>query len=334
MRFHLLLFIVTCVFLRCTAMDKDHPPSDDESIETIFDLIEHRKFDDLVLFIKKYPESLKVAQKGYYALHVAAQKGYSEVVDLLIESGVDYDQRSFWGERALTFAARKGDLGLVTDLVNRGSDPYNRDIFGRAPIAYAVIEGHLQVVSYFLSQSLVPKKFFENQYLWWSGRERLTNNLLTLACCNGHIKIAKALFAAGAPVAIDDPYDTRPLPIAVKEGDGEVVKFLLEHNASVNECNKFLDCLGDDNDGPTPLRSAIEGGYENIVELLLKYGADKEMIYCGKNAQKRAEELYKIQPEKYEKILALLNRHKFRLIMEKSCISDRVEHECVKSSSD
>ncbi|MDQ7055090.1 MAG: ankyrin repeat domain-containing protein [Persephonella sp.] len=60
-------------------------------------------------------------------------------------------------------------------------------------------------------------------------------------------------------------YEGAPLHVAVKEGDAELVKYLLEKGADPNGKGAF---------GETPLHIAVDRGYLDIVQLLLERGAD------------------------------------------------------------
>lgn len=60
-------------------------------------------------------------------------------------------------------------------------------------------------------------------------------------------------------------YEGTPLHVAVKEGDTELVKYLLEKGANPNAKGAF---------GETPLHIAVDRGYLDIVKLLLENGAD------------------------------------------------------------
>jgi ankyrin repeat protein len=59
----------------------------------------------------------------------------------------------------------------------------------------------------------------------------------------------------------------RPLWLAARNGDIEVVKLLLNKGAKANETN------GSDSD-PTALHIAARNGHHRVVELLLEHGAD------------------------------------------------------------
>ncbi|XP_025083359.1 E3 ubiquitin-protein ligase MIB2-like [Pomacea canaliculata] len=76
-----------------------------------------------------------------------------------------------------------------------------------------------------------------------------------------------------------DPYlvqceftETKPLILAVHEGRRRCVRALLELGADVSGCVS-------NHPGRNPMSAAIEGGHEDLVELLLELGANKEHWY-------------------------------------------------------
>jgi ankyrin repeat protein len=76
--------------------------------------------------------------EGETALHIAVRLGQREVVDLLLESGADFDvQEPSEGMTPLHIAAFQGNLPLVETLVSVGADPTARDYNARAPLFLA-----------------------------------------------------------------------------------------------------------------------------------------------------------------------------------------------------
>ena len=76
----------------------------------------------------------------------ACFKGYREIVNRLLDAGVDVNQRNFQGATALTFAATFGQLEIAEILLNRGAELDVRDVRGKSPIDHAVIQENLPMV--------------------------------------------------------------------------------------------------------------------------------------------------------------------------------------------
>lgn len=71
------------------------------------------------------------------ALHFAAAKGYSEVVELLLRNGADPNQRDQLGNTALHLAACTNHVPVVTLLLRAGTDLTQLDNNGRTPLQLA-----------------------------------------------------------------------------------------------------------------------------------------------------------------------------------------------------
>jgi ankyrin repeat protein len=87
---------------------------------------------------------------------------------------------------------------------------------------------------------------------------------LGLAAFFGHRKIVEYLIDAGADVnqVADNAFKVAPLHAAVSNGDIEIVKILLEHNAdaTAKQQNDF-----------TPLDAATQSVRQDLVDLLQRY---------------------------------------------------------------
>lgn len=97
---------------------------------------------------------------------------------------------------------------------------------------------------------------------------------LGLAVESGGLPATEALLAAGAdPNLLDDSFDARaPLHYAVQQGSAALVGVLLDAGASPNALTRS---------GRTPLVEAATLGRVDVVEMLLKRGADATLEYRG-----------------------------------------------------
>merc|ERR1711970_1686531 len=71
------------------------------------------------------------------ALHFAAAKGYTDVVQLLLRHGADPDQKDMLGNTALHLAACTNHVPVVTLLLRAGTDITTLDNNGRTPLQLA-----------------------------------------------------------------------------------------------------------------------------------------------------------------------------------------------------
>lgn len=90
---------------------------------------------------------------------------------------------------------------------------------------------------------------------------------LSLAASLGKAEVVKMLLRAGAPVAIDGQL-TPTLHKGVQSGNRQVVEFLIDAGADVNEQADFAEA---------PIHIAAKAGSAEIVELLLSRGADAQL---------------------------------------------------------
>ncbi|CZR67992.1 uncharacterized protein PAC_17891 [Phialocephala subalpina] len=106
------------------------------------------------------------------------------------------------------------------------------------------------------------------------GASLVTRNLenqtaLHLAVLNGHEAIARLLLERGADIEAAGDDGEKPLYIAAATGNFAIARVLLQFNASAESFNvrKQLSAL----------HRAVEQGHEEIVNLLLRHGADVDL---------------------------------------------------------
>ncbi|HBL98726.1 TPA: hypothetical protein DDZ86_03730 [Candidatus Dependentiae bacterium] len=120
---------------------------------------------------------------------------------------------------------------------------------------------------------------------------------------NENLKKIRKILNAGVDVNQCNSDGFAPLFVAINRGDKEIVELLLEHGADVNISEKTMGCTPlylacqegyefiakrllesgalvdkSTNDGYTPLLWAVKAGNKEIVELLLKYKANVNIV--------------------------------------------------------
>jgi len=227
---------------------------------------------------------------GLTAVHVAAQGGYTETVELLVSLGVDVTLADEEGRTPLMLAIKgnhvdaaslliKGGADANTSstdakgvehnllfdaimvenvdfakvLIENGADIYYKDEKDVTTLLQASHRGLTELVS-----SLV------NKHKELNGKSDYLNDAsddgvspLIAASSEGHVAAVQFLLAAGASPDSKDQDETTALMAASARGHLDVVKILLEGGAKINEQNR---------DGHTALMFAYNG--KNQVETL------------------------------------------------------------------
>ncbi|KAL6059479.1 Lateral signaling target protein 2 [Balamuthia mandrillaris] len=206
------------------------------------------------------------SEQGCGPIHVAADKGHTDIIDLLLERlpSLLHKTSSKGDMTALHHAAACGHLHTVRRLLELGADPNAANRPGNTPLIMAASSGHEEVVSL-----LIEKGADVNKHCHRDGFTALHS-----AACFGYPAIAKRLLSAGAELnATFDPFLHTPLHLASAKGQLEMVQLLLDYGAEVNAKNK---------PGSTPLRLAAsyekeledKSRFRATVEALLRRGAE------------------------------------------------------------
>lgn len=256
------------------------------------------------------------------ALHFAARQGYKEIVELLVERHAELvNVGDDEGRTPIFYAMYYGHKDVVQLLLENAAE------IQTSFLATAVVRNHIDVVEVLLKHhsDLIPQDDTQNQtsllFAISKGYIDIAEVLLQhgarieylpqekqysplhLACISGNINTVTFLLSKKANVNIEDSNGITPLHYAVRRGQENIVKSLLEHGADFTKNNKhdsilhgavagrnvriaemilekicgdelFKGCIDvGDAEGDTPLMWAAESGLEEMVELLLKNGA-------------------------------------------------------------
>ena len=207
---------------------------------------------DLVQMLLKYAGENTIAAIGgdYSPLQLACVGGHVEVVELMLEHGVNpnmigEDDR---GNKVLclALACMRGKPEIVELLLRNGADP-NMLISGDStPLVQACLDERTEVVELLLQHGAYAN-------LTSAGCDRP----LSYACQNGNLEVARQLLDHGADInAVDDRGDT-PVIIAVRSDNTACVQLLLEYGA---------DPMIPDRHGLTAFDCALEGS--EIAQLI------------------------------------------------------------------
>lgn len=204
---------------------------------------------------------------GMAPLHLACWFGHREVVIGILESGADVNirvEKTISKETPLHVAAGNGYSDVVKVLLEYGANPNSvASNHLKTPLHVAVSEGHLDIVRVLLQGGAVnhvPRPASLSRFGSWCSP-------LHLACQRGHLEIVRSLLEHGANINImsEDPRRASVLHEGVENHQLEIVKYLLDLGV---KSNVFDSC------GFSPLHSAAKHGFVDIIDLLIKGGAE------------------------------------------------------------
>jgi ankyrin repeat protein len=149
---------------------------------------------------------------GWTPLILASWEGRVKVVRYLLDEGVEVNKPEgpagpVKGRTALYLAAERGCTSVVRLLVKRGADPARANVFGWSPLIVACREGHSGIVRFLLAHPSAAAALINR-------RTNHGRTALWYACERGYRDIVRALLEAGADPTIADNEGITPRAIA------------------------------------------------------------------------------------------------------------------------
>lgn len=153
---------------------------------------------------------------------------------------------------------------MMIDVVSDGNVLMNMDQhLTDTNIINAAANGYIEVVKYLIKQGADV-----------NAQDKDGKTALHYAAANGHVDAVKCLIEQGVEVNAAESKNRRTaLHYAVANGSLELLRYLLE-----NLLEKGSDVDVKDKHGISPLRYAVAKGNSAVVSILLKYGADIEVL--------------------------------------------------------
>jgi len=195
-----------------------------------------------------------VSSTGYGPTHFAASLGNVEVMEFLLSSGVDKNERDAEGNSALMWVVSSdGSEELMEALVDHGANVNLQNFVGETALYLACARGLEDKVEYLLD----------------NGADVHIANLdgataLHAAASFGDSAIISMLVRHGASVTAGDDEGDSPLHWAVREGKMEAATALVQLGASVSQSNE---------DGESALDLALSLDDEPMIKHLSGLGA-------------------------------------------------------------
>ena len=243
-----------------------------EASPHIKDFLEFEPLKDAVIFgrtavVKVLLPLLKTSldkkdKKGKALLHYAAEKGYTDIVTLLLTAGASGALEDDLGQTPLFLACKKGHEGAAKLLVRHGlNDPSKTK---DTPLHCAAGGGYTDIVCLLL----------ENEaHMGLSNNRQHTP--LYVAASRGYVGCVQELLEHEAPLNTQDKRAWQPIHIAACAGHCTIVQLLLDKGASFTSRTS---------EKWTPLHCAAAGNAHKVVSELLKHSDVSKLFVQSKDS--------------------------------------------------
>lgn len=257
---------------------------------------ENQQIDVIRLLISRGADVNAKDVEGVSAIQKAAERGYLDVIQLLVQNNALLDQRRLveveygsvdsgmvgyipCNRTELMLAAEKGFTDIVRYLFDNGSDikavTYDKRYGnGLCAFHYAAIEGHIEALK------LLHTKKFPVDY-----KDSLGRTALYLACWRGHIPVVKFLIENGAQLTSKSEWKLFNLfdfysaqYAAVLGGQPDVLKYLISIGASIDPKLAGKNLFAVANELLTKCSHEEKPRYERVLNVLINEQNDQTNI--------------------------------------------------------
>lgn len=185
-------------------------------------------------------------------LHIAAEKGFKHVVELLLDTGADVDACNDEELTPLHLASMNGRKKVAMLLLNKKPSIINdEDESGNTALHLAALHGRPKLVDILIDFGASVDA--RNSVLWTP---------LDCAAAKGHTNVVLHLLDRDSPIDPIDLASTTPLHLASREGHDEVVEVLLQHGADLTLV---------DHTGRNALDMAVENSHRKVALAILDH---------------------------------------------------------------
>ncbi|CAF2967141.1 unnamed protein product [Rotaria sp. Silwood2] len=202
-----------------------------------------------------------IAPQG--AIHCAVFYNYMEMLQLLLEAGINVNQQDEDGDTALHYAVGETkNIECINLLLCYGACPFIKNYSSNeeTPIDLAIRQNHKEIIELLMDNADLTKRLCKAAE---NGDVDLVHNLLTTT----KVKIN----------GISHEF-VNPLHEASLAGYLSVVKCLIQFNANIN-----AKTTSESTRYNTPIHCAATKGHLDIVKYLLEKGAEKEIVNINKH---------------------------------------------------
>lgn len=188
-------------------------------------------------------------------LDIASEKGYTDIVTLLLKYKSETDHRDEDNVTPLLRTLMANHTDTAKELLKDGADYNICNIINITPFFVAVENDYTKIVDMMLQ--FKDREIMKNRY---------DTVRFYLACKKGDITAVNSLLEQQVKVnSNDNEFNHSALHVACSVGHADIVKILLNQNCDINIRDKY---------GGTPLLRSSFSGQTDVVKLLLKKEAN------------------------------------------------------------
>lgn len=236
----------------------------------------------------KFVEVRKKNHADLCPIHLAAYRGYTYMLQYLIDSKCDVNRTTTTLRRtSLHFSVLRHKMACMLLLIAAGAKLDAKDTFGNSPCHYAADDGYCQILDVLIRRSVNvnTQDITSKTPLMKAVRNNKTDAVLRLlrancdlnitdrnsdmalhyASRNGCADVIDILLSAGSQIDVQNYWGRTPLMEAVCYNHKDAVARLLRARCDLNR-REFKT-------GDTALHIAIKRNYTSVVELLLAAGS-------------------------------------------------------------
>ncbi|NXY88601.1 ASB3 protein, partial [Alcedo cyanopectus] len=245
-------------------------PSDDyinlktfEGLRALHLSARHGSLESLCILLEAGADPNEVSTEATTPLFLAVENGHADTVNLLLQHGANVEGPHCWsGWNSLHQASFQGCTEIMKILLEKGADKECQDDFGITPLFVAAQYGQLESLRLLASHGANVN---------CQAKDRATP--LLIAAQEGHTKCVELLLARGADPNLYCNEENWQLPIhaAAEMGHEKILEMLIPVTDRI--CDKGKGKV-------SPVYSAVYGGKEKCLEMLLQKGYSPDAQQC------------------------------------------------------
>lgn len=114
-------------------VEEPHPSVDPLTMSILFDYVRERNIDAIVGWVSEGNVLDAPGQDGNYATHLAAELGFVDILEVLLNAGANADTPNAEGNTPMHVAVENDQGAIVAFLSYRGANPERRNSNGQSP---------------------------------------------------------------------------------------------------------------------------------------------------------------------------------------------------------